>query len=140
MKKVFIDTNILIDLLGHREDFYIEAALIFSLAKKRKIELQVSSLSFVTASFVLARHYSINRDVLIKDFKKLIEICHITTIDAVTIESAVDSSFKDFEDAVQHYSALASSADVIVTRNEADFKLSVIPVMSPGSFILSLVQ
>lgn len=139
MKRVFIDTNVLIDYLGHRESFYVEAAVIFSLAKNKKIQLLVSSLSIVTASYVLKRHYSTNHELIIEDFKRLIELCHITTIDVSTIMSAVDSAFKDFEDAVQHFSALSASADVIVTRNEVDFKESLKPVMSPTAFLSSIL-
>lgn len=45
MKRLFIDTNIVIDLLSRREPFYDEAATLFSLADKKQIELTVSSLT-----------------------------------------------------------------------------------------------
>jgi len=46
MKKLFIDTNIIIDLLAQREPFYDEAAILFTLADKRKVNLSVSALTF----------------------------------------------------------------------------------------------
>ena len=45
MKKLFVDTNIVIDLLARREPFYVEAAELFSLADKRHVELSISSLT-----------------------------------------------------------------------------------------------
>ena len=56
MKKVFIDTNVLIDFLGEREPFYDAAARIVSRADRKEIELMVSSLSYATASYILMRY------------------------------------------------------------------------------------
>lgn len=44
MKKLFIDTNIVLDLLAKREPFFEDAAKLFSLADKKKVKLLVSSL------------------------------------------------------------------------------------------------
>ena len=57
MKNVFLDTNIFIDFLAHRGEFYEPAALIVSLSIQNKIHLQVSSLSFATASYILSQHH-----------------------------------------------------------------------------------
>ena len=61
MIKVFLDTNILIDYLSCRENFFEPAALIFQLGKRKKCQLLVSSLSFATASFILQAHYKMSQ-------------------------------------------------------------------------------
>jgi predicted nucleic acid-binding protein len=53
MKKLFVDTNIVIDLLSRREPYYDEAATLFSLADKNQVELSISSLTIANTSYVL---------------------------------------------------------------------------------------
>ena len=56
MKKVFVDTNILIDLLGDRKPFSKYAIEIFDKAERRKVELFVSSHSFATTHYLLKKY------------------------------------------------------------------------------------
>lgn len=136
MKKVFIDTNILIDFLSHREHFFDEAALIFQLGRRRKVCLLVSSLSFATASFILEAHYKLPLNTVTKLFKDIIGMCYITPVDNRTVVDAVSSAFNDIEDAMQYFSALREQADIIITRNPQDFRKSKIPVLSPTEFLV----
>ena len=73
MKKIFIDTNIVLDLLGQREPFYEDAAKLFSLADRGKIKLYVSSLTIANSNYVLSKLKSAKeaRVILIK-FKVLV--------------------------------------------------------------------
>ena len=72
MKKLFIDTNILLDLLAKRTPYYKEAAALFSLANKDRILLSISSLSIVNIHYILRKLKSgreagrIIRDYIIK--------------------------------------------------------------------------
>jgi hypothetical protein len=50
-------------------------------------------------------------------------------------QNALTLGFKDFEDAVQHESAIAENLDAIVTRNTKDYKNSSIDVYSPDGFL-----
>ena len=65
----------------------------------------------------------------------LCQICDVAAVDAAVVQQALVSSFTDFEDALQYFSALDSNADVIVTRNESDFEHSEIPVYNPSQFL-----
>lgn len=135
MIKVFLDTNILIDYLSRREPFFVPAALLLQLGKRKKCQLMVSSLSFATASFMLQAHYKMTHEAVVTLFAKIVELCHITTVDAQTVQNAIASDFKDFEDALQYYSAMRVKADYIITRNKPDFIQSVVPVYSPEEFL-----
>ncbi len=62
----------------------------------------------------------------------------MSVMDDEVVEKAIHSNFKDFEDAMQYFSALASNCNIIITRNEKDFKNAMIPVMNAESYLLSL--
>lgn len=135
MKNVFLDTNVLIDFLAHRGEFYEPAALIVSLGIQDRIKLQVSALSFATADFILSQHHKWPSSRIVHEFDSFIKICRITTVDEETIKKSILAPFEDFEDGMQYYSASAFSSDIIVTRNPDDFSKSRIPVMEPNYFL-----
>jgi predicted nucleic acid-binding protein len=56
MKSIFIDTNILIDLLADRQPFSKFAIEIFNLAEKKQIKLFTSSHSYATTHYLLKKH------------------------------------------------------------------------------------
>ena len=133
MKKLLVDTNIIIDLLAQREKFYEPAAKLFSLADQEKVELYVSSLSFANTHYILNRELreSKVREIL----RKLKVLVKVISFDSKVFDMALNSDFKDFEDAIQYYSAIESDIDIIITRNLKDFKKSELPVMTGLQFI-----
>jgi predicted nucleic acid-binding protein len=134
MKKLFIDTNIVIDLLANREPFYEDAAKLFSLADRNKIKLSVSSLTFANTNYILLKSNSasVAKEILRKF--KILTI--VLSIDDKIIDLALnDNGFVDFEDAIQYYSAIENNQDIIITRNLRDFKTSRLPVMTASEFI-----
>ncbi|SMG50048.1 Predicted nucleic acid-binding protein, contains PIN domain [Marivirga sericea] len=135
-KRIFIDTNILLDFLGERKPFYEPIAKIATLAEKGKLTIIVSPISFKTVNNFLAKFEStkIAREKLRK-FKIISEIC---SLDERTIEKGLNSSFNDFEDALQYFSATESDCEIIITRNGKDFKKSLLPVMTADEFLKSL--
>jgi len=134
MKKLFLDTNIIIDLLSERQPFYTEAAQIFSLADKKEIEVSVSALSFATTNYILLQ--SKKSDEAKQILRKLKLIVQVLSLDEKIVELALnDSDFKDFEDGLQYYTALEHRLDAIITRNLKDFKKSRIPVMSADQYL-----
>jgi len=134
MKKLFLDTNIIIDLLSERQPFYTEAARIFSLADKKEIELSVSALSIATTNYILLQ--SKKSDEAKQILRKLKLLVQVLSLDDKIVELALnDSDFKDFEDGLQYYTALEHRLDAIITRNLKDFKKSRIPVMTADQYL-----
>ena len=134
MKKLFVDTNIVIDLLSRRESFYEEAANLFSLADKRLIELSISSLTIANTSYILLRQMDSNRAKSI--LRKLRLLVKILPLDDKIIGLALnDDLFSDFEDGLQYFSAIEHRQDIIITRNLKDFKNSTLPIMTAKQFI-----
>ena len=136
MQKVFLDTNIVIDFLGEREGFYEASAKIMTLADKKKIQVYTSPSSISNVFYVLTRYE--NSKIALEKIRKFKLLCSMSVMDDEVVEKAIHSNFKDFEDAMQYFSALASNCNIIITRNEKDFKNAMIPVMNAESYLLSL--
>jgi len=133
MMKVFFDTNIMIDVIGRREEFCEPSMRIMSLAERGLIGVYVSALSYATASFILGKY---NKDMdIFNEFSKFMKITTATLVDSTTVEQSVKSEFKDFEDAMQYFSAMNENVDYIITRNKKDFEASAIPVFEPQEFV-----
>lgn len=137
-KRVFIDTNVMLDLLGERKPFYEPIAKLASLAEKDKLSIVASPISFATVSYFLLKYE--NGKIAREKLRKFKIICEICSLDEQTIEKGLNSSFPDFEDALQYFSAVESDCEVILTRNGKDFKKSLLPVMTADEFLSSLVS
>ena len=137
-QKVFIDTNVMLDFLGEREPFYDPIAKIATLAEKGNLTMVVSPLSFATVNYFLSKFE--NPRVAKEKLRKFKIICEVCALDEQTIEKGLNSSIKDFEDALQYFSATESNCDIIITRNGKDFKKSLLPVMTASEFLKSLVK
>lgn len=134
--RLFIDTNIMLDFLGERKPFYEPIAKLATLADIGKIIMVVSPISFATVNYFLAKSETpeIAKEKLRK-FKIISEICNL---DEHTIEKGLNSSFRDFEDALHYFSAVDSNCEIIITRNGKDFKKSLIPVMTAEEYLISI--
>ncbi|WP_410005763.1 type II toxin-antitoxin system VapC family toxin [Aequorivita nionensis] len=134
MSRILIDTNIVIDLLAMRKDFYDEAADLFSRADKKELNLAISALTFANTNYILTKLKSAKeaREILRK-FKLLVEILSLD--DKITQLALSDDNFPDFEDGLQYYSAMENHIDIILTRNKRDFKNSKIPVLTAKEFL-----
>jgi predicted nucleic acid-binding protein len=131
--KLFIDTDIILDLLTKRQPYYIYAADLFTLADKAKAELYISSLCFNNVDYLLSKQHNraASRRILIQ-FKILV---NVLAVDDKIISLALNSPFIDFEDAVQYYTAMENKIPTIITRNLKDYKDSAIPVMTAEMYL-----
>lgn len=138
MMTVFFDTNVMIDILGRRQQFCRPSLQIMSLADRGILRICFSAMSYATASFILSRD---NKQMdIISEFAKFAKLTTATPVDADTIDSSIYSEFDDFEDAMQYFSAVRESIDFIITRNKKDFKTAQIPVFEPQEFIDYLLK
>ena len=134
--KVFIDTNVMLDLLGERETYYNDIAKIATLADKGEIVMIASSLSYATVFYLLSKNESaVKVKEKLRNFKIISEIAQLYDL---VIEKGLNSNFTDFEDALKYNCALQSECDILITRNQKDFKNSSIPVMSAKEFLKSI--
>lgn len=134
MDKIFVDTDIILDLLSYREPFYISAANLFSAADRNEIEICVSSLCFANLNYILSKQFSsAEAKMKLLKFKTLVTVLAVS--DKV-IELAMSSDFKDMEDGIQYYTAIENRVTILLTRNLKDYKTAIIPVMTAEQFLM----
>ncbi len=133
MDSILVDTNIVLDLLAKRTEFLIEAQELFTLSDKNELKLYVSSLTFANVYYILSQKMKMEyaRKILRK-FKVLVEVL---PMDDKIIDLSLESDFKDFEDAIQYYTAIENGVNIILTRNLKDFKTAKIPVLTAKDYI-----
>jgi predicted nucleic acid-binding protein len=137
MSRIFLDTNVILDLLAQRVPFFDSIARLATLADQNKLTLVASPLSFTTVDYVL-NQYESSESVLSK-LRKFKIICEVCEVNEEIIEKGLTSNFKDFEDSIQYYTALQSNCSIIITRNSKDFKNSTIPIMTAEEYLSSII-
>lgn len=137
MTKVFVDTNVIIDLLADRVPHSKYAIALFEHAEEEKVRLYTTSLAFATTYYLLKKY--VDDKKLRKIMYDLLAYFEIIAVDEHIIRRSLKSKIKDFEDALQIKAALSiDKMDYIVTRNLKDFKQAEIPVMSPDQILEKL--
>jgi len=134
MKKlVFVDTDIIYDLLAKRDPFYQPSARLFTLADEGKIQIFISSLSLANLHYLLSKESSsLEAKQILRKFKLLVQI---VPLNEKIIDLALNSEFSDFEDAIQYYSALQTHVEIFVTRNLKVYKKAQITVLTAQDFV-----
>ncbi|NJK55735.1 MAG: PIN domain-containing protein [Pleurocapsa sp. SU_5_0] len=127
--KVLIDTNIILDFLLQRKPFFQDAELLFETVSTGKIIGYVTATT-LTDIFYIARKHSGSIEVARQAVLETLTVMSICSVDRAILESALNSGFDDFEDAVQIFSAVAQNLDAIVTRDNRGFVSSPISVLS----------
>jgi predicted nucleic acid-binding protein len=135
-QRLYLDANVILDLLGEREPFYDSAAKIASLADRQLIVLVVSSLSYSILFYVLSKFE--DRAIVIDKIRKFKVLVETSELTEKIVDKALVSKFTDFEDALQYHCALESDCQIIISRDQKGFKNSEIPVLTPDEFLMSL--
>jgi predicted nucleic acid-binding protein len=135
LSKIFIDTDVILDFMMAREPFALDAARIFSLSEKKEISICTTGLVFSNTYYIL-RKLGTHKKVIEK-LSQLARLIDIIGLPKAAVVQALGSEFSDFEDALQHYAALAGDVKIIITRNTKDFKHSQLAVLSPDQYLKS---
>jgi len=133
MKSILCDINVILDIFLKRDPHYTPAARLFSLIEEKKLQGYLSAHSFPTMFYLLSRE--LKRDHAMRVLEKLRIVFRVAAVDEKVIDLSLASTFKDFEDAVQYYSALRVKADCLITRNKNDYRVDRLPVMTPEEFL-----
>jgi predicted nucleic acid-binding protein len=137
MKRIFIDTNIVLDLLSRREPFFEEAAELFSLADRKIVSLTISSLSIAHTSYtLLCQMNSKDTKTVLRKLRIIVEILQLD--DKIIGLALNDESFSDYEDGLQYFTAIEANQEIIITRNLKDFKNSKLPILTAKQFLKSI--
>ena len=135
MKKVFLDTNIIVDLIADRKPFSKYSIEIFKKAEEKKIKLFTSSHSIATTHYLLKKY--LEEKILRGVLYNLLDYVTVIAVDTDVLKKGLRSKHKDFEDSIQILCASTiEKIDCIVTRNTKDFRESEILVLTPDELCL----
>lgn len=139
MENVLIDTDVILDFFFDRAPFAEFATEILNLCEENKIK------GFTTPVIICNTYYLLRKtakhNIVIEKIKQLLTIIDILKIDKDVVLDSLNSGFKDFEDALQNYSAVKNGKiSIILTRNIKDYKKSEIAVMTPETYLDTIPQ
>lgn len=136
MKKIFLDTNVLLDFLLDREPFNNEIAEIIQESVRETIQLCVSSVTITTTNYIIGRSEGVN--AANRKTAKLLKLVNVENVGKSTVQNSSDSDFRNFEDGVQNFCAVEAKHEIIVTRNVKDFKKSELAIMTPTELLAKM--
>ncbi|GMO69814.1 MAG: PIN domain-containing protein [Treponemataceae bacterium] len=132
-RKIFVDSDIIIDLLAERDLFYTYAAELFTLAYKDKIAIFTTAL-VLSNVFYMIRKIKGNAESM-RQLKDLRLLVNILPISENIVDMALNSIITDFEDALQYFTAKENGLLAIITRNGNDFKIKDITIQTAEEYI-----
>ena len=106
--------------------------------EEKKIRGYLCALSFPTLFYILAKELESAKAMQI--LEKLRIVFDVAAVDEKVIDLSLVSGFKDFEGAVQYYSAIQVRADCVITRNKSDYRTDKIAILTPEEFLASTEQ
>ena len=135
MNKIFVDTEVILDLLARRIPHFHFSAVLFTFAEMKKLELYTTPLIIANTFYILRKQ--LGNESAKNALRKLRILLHIIDSTESIIDKALNSDFSDFEDAIQYYTALEYGIPVILTRNIRDYKKASIVVQTPESYLVT---
>ena len=132
MIRLFVDTDIILDVLLKRAHFRAAAAVL-SRIENREFRGYTTAVVFANIHYIVARQAGKKKSL--QNLRKLRKILSILPVDEQIIDEALLSDTADFEDAIQYVTAKSHGIDFIVTRNKADYEVSAVPALTAEEFI-----
>ena len=133
--RIFIDTNVLVDLLHEQRPAHQASKLIFRAAEDRRLELMLTGLTLVNALYSV-RKAGLDKRQLRTVVAEVLSVAMVASTDMAQLQAALVSDWPDYEDAVQYHAALSvGRVEAIVTSDANGFKGSRIEVLTPEQYI-----
>ena len=131
--RVLLDTDVCLDFVLARQQFFAEAKEIFLRLAQNKFEAYIADVTAINIYYFGRKEKG--RDYALRELEKLLRIVKICSINSSILQAAINSPITDYEDAVQYESALSENLDAIVTRNTKDYKNASVKIYSPTDFL-----
>ena len=132
MKTVFVDTNVVLDVLLQNVDFFADSLKIFQLAETDAIRAYVSASSMTDIFYIARKHLGIS--VAREAMNRLLAIFHVVGVDGNDLKNAMTVPIEDIEDALQLWCAEKIKADTLITRDIDGFAPASMFVTRPSDF------
>lgn len=131
--KVMLDLNVLLDIIQHRQPHYADSARVIDAAIRNIVDGSVPAHGVTTLYFVASKHLS--RDNAREMLAWLLQHFSIEPATRLTFQTALETDFTDYEDAVVHTLAESAGCDAIITRNVDDFEQASLQIFTPRQFM-----
>lgn len=135
-KQIFIDSDILLDVILNREPHSSYAEISIALSLERKFRLKTSSLVLANIHYILSK--KLGNHAAKEEIRNLMKVIGVLPFEADIVDMALSSKIIDFEGAIQNYIAERYKCDLIITRNIIDYKHAIIPVLTAEQFLRTL--
>jgi predicted nucleic acid-binding protein len=132
-EKIFIDSDIILDVLAQRDKFYESAAKIFDLGYAKNLDLYTTAVVFANVFYILRKKHGIEKSR--EQLKKLRLILKILPVNEKIVDDVLTSKFGDFKDGLQYFSARGNRIPVILTRNIRNYKVKDVIIQSAEEYI-----
>lgn len=136
MKKLFIDSDVLLDLLLDREPFSDDIAYLIEKSIESEVKLFSSLLTIANMHYIITKLENKKKADL--KIQKVLKILKIENLGQTVIDKATQSKFKDFEDSIQNFCAAQAGHEIIITRNTKDFKESELSILTPKEYLAKI--
>ena len=133
--RVLFDTNVVLDVFLARQPFVGAASELFGLAEHSRIEGLLCATTITTVDYLLMQ--AMPRPDANQSLRKLLALFEIASVNRAVLEEALKSKLTDFEDAVLDQAGRLAGAEVIVTRNQKDFRHAFLRILGPDEFLPS---
>ena len=134
MDNVLIDTDVILDFFFDRKPFVEYSAEVLNLCEENKINGFATPVIISNVYYLLRK--TAKHDIIVEKIKQLLNIIDVVEMDKNVVLNALNSGFKDFEDALQNFSAIENGRiKIILTRNIKDFKKSDLAVLTPETYL-----
>jgi predicted nucleic acid-binding protein len=133
MNEIFIDSDIILDLLLKRDPFFSTAANLFSNIEEGTVKAYTSPIVITNIYYISAKLR--NKRIALESIKKILSLLNIASVDEKTILLAAASEFSDFEDAIQYYAAKSQGIHYFITRNKSHYRIADITVCTAEEYI-----
>lgn len=132
MKRAFLDTNFILDLLAREGEYQTNALKVLETGRKKGVKFVISFLSLANYAYIIRKE---NKEKLFENLKTCCRLFKVVPNNQSQIIKAIELNPSDFEDAVQYVTALSEQCDCIITRDPKGFEISTIKVLSPLEFM-----
>jgi predicted nucleic acid-binding protein len=134
---VLLDTNVVLDVLLEREPHHQSAVALFALVDSGRVRGMVCATTITTVFYLAAK--VLGQRAARAHVATLLSIFDTAAVTGAALDSALDLTFDDYEDAVIHEAARLAGADLIVTRDANGFRHASVPSVSPGEALAMIM-
>ena len=136
--KILLDTNIILDVALNRQPFYAESQQVLLLVYNQQVAGYISASTFSDIYYIIRKQKG--RESTWDFLKRIVTFCQVATVDRSAIQMALNTNFRDFEDAIQYATAIINQLEVIVTRDPQDFPVETPRILTPTQLIQELTD